>query len=119
MGVARLVERLRMSFPCTTMLSVDFLRSRVSISTSSLAEPCRSGECVPTVTAGIQVDHTADADVDDPEETLILFLELLLVKDLNGQNAFLGDSPSIAISMMFSGAKLGPAMAYMSKLSFQ
>jgi hypothetical protein len=32
MGAARLVERLRMSFPCTTMLSLDFLRSRVSIS---------------------------------------------------------------------------------------
>jgi hypothetical protein len=30
-GAARLVERLTISFPCTTRLSVDFLRSRVSI----------------------------------------------------------------------------------------
>lgn len=30
-GAARLVERLMMSFPCTTRLSVDFFRSRVSI----------------------------------------------------------------------------------------
>jgi hypothetical protein len=32
MGAVRLVERLRISLPCTTMLSLDFLRSRVSIS---------------------------------------------------------------------------------------
>lgn len=30
-GVDRLVERLMISFPCTTRLSVDFLRSLVSI----------------------------------------------------------------------------------------
>ena len=32
MGVVRLVERLRINFPWTTILSFDFLRSRVSIS---------------------------------------------------------------------------------------
>lgn len=30
-GVERLVERLMINLPCTTRLSVDFLRSRVSI----------------------------------------------------------------------------------------
>jgi hypothetical protein len=37
MGVDRLVERLRISLPWTTMLSLDFLRSRVSISGLELA----------------------------------------------------------------------------------
>jgi hypothetical protein len=32
MGAVRFVERLRISFPCTTILSLDFFRSRVSIS---------------------------------------------------------------------------------------
>jgi hypothetical protein len=47
----------------------------------------------PTIAASIEVDHAPDADVDDPEETLVLLLELLLVKNLYGQHAFLGDSP--------------------------
>jgi hypothetical protein len=38
MGAVRLVERLRMSLPWTTMLSFDFLRSRVSISEGLLAD---------------------------------------------------------------------------------
>ena len=31
-GADKFVERLMISFPCTTRLSLDFLRSRVSIS---------------------------------------------------------------------------------------
>ena len=37
MGWLKLVERLRMSLPCTTMLSLDFFRSRVSISASDVS----------------------------------------------------------------------------------
>jgi hypothetical protein len=46
-----------------------------------------------TVAARVQVDHRADADVDDAEEALVLLLELLLVKDLDGENALLVDLP--------------------------
>lgn len=37
MGAVRFVERLRMSFPWTTMLSFDFFRSRVSISVADVS----------------------------------------------------------------------------------
>jgi hypothetical protein len=46
-----------------------------------------------TVAARVQVDYRADADVDDAEEALILLLELLLVKDLDREDALLVDLP--------------------------
>jgi hypothetical protein len=39
------------------------------------------------VCAHVQVNDIADTDVDDTEEALVLLLELLLVEDLNCQNA--------------------------------
>ena len=93
MGALRLVDRLRMSLPWTTMLSLDFLRSRVSISAGLLAR-VDAPERVPTITASVQVDNGADADVDDAEEALVLLLELLLVEDLHRQHALFVDPPA-------------------------
>lgn len=47
-----------------------------------------------TITTHLKIDHISDADIDDPEETLILLLELLLVEYLNRENAVLIDSPA-------------------------
>ena len=37
-----------------------------------------------TITARVEVNHVADANIDDSKEALILLLEFLLIKDLNG-----------------------------------
>jgi hypothetical protein len=87
-----------MSLPCTTMLSVDFLRSRVSISAVvSVLNTVVLG-IRRTVAARVQVDNRAYADVDDAEKALILLLELLLVEDLDRQHALFVDSPAPCIS---------------------
>lgn len=44
-----------------------------------------------TISFGRQFDDVADADINDTEEALVLFLELLLVKDLNGHDTVLAD----------------------------
>jgi len=36
-----------------------------------------------TISTNVKIKDAADADVDYAQETLILFLELLLVEDLN------------------------------------
>lgn len=100
-GPARLVDRLIISLPCTTRLSVDFLRSRVSISVNH-------GQCLScqywsresrmtelTLLIGREVDDISNSYIDDSQESLILLLELLLVKDLNCQDAVLRNTPSI------------------------
>jgi hypothetical protein len=93
MGSCRLVERLRISLPCTTMLSFDFLRSRVSI--SAYCQCCTSCRSLgPTITTRVQVDYRPYADIYNTEKALVLLLELLLVKDLNRENALLVDSPA-------------------------
>lgn len=45
-GWVRLVDKLRISLPCTTMLSFDFLRSRVSISGDDALVSCPNVCCV-------------------------------------------------------------------------
>ena len=93
-GGPRLVDRLTISLPCTIKLSLDFLRSRVSISR------CLRQYLVPlskatikiryyTITAYIQIHDGTDSHVDHAEESLILFFELFLIKDLYGQDALL------------------------------
>lgn len=70
------------------MLSLDFFRSRVSISANILApwfERRDTGKA--TITARIKIYNRPYAHIYDTEETLVLLLELLLVKDLNRQNA--------------------------------
>jgi hypothetical protein len=70
-----------------------------------------------TITTGVQVDDTANTDVDNTEETLILLLELLLVKDLNGEDALFVGSPAGSRQLSKHVAEKGSS--YMSKLSFQ
>jgi hypothetical protein len=95
MGEERLVERLRISFPCTIMLSFDFLRSRVSISAGNSQREfeLRFSTGRVTVSTSIQVHDVAYSDIDDAEKPLILLLEFLLIKYLYGQNAIFGDFP--------------------------
>jgi hypothetical protein len=69
-----------------------------------------------TIAASVQVDNGPYADIDDAEEALVLLLELLLVEDLDRQNALFGDSPAPALAT--SGGEYR-GMTYMSKLSFQ
>jgi hypothetical protein len=74
----------------------------------------------PTIPAGIEVYYRPYADIDDAQEALVLLLELLLVKDLNRQNALFVDFPVSCVSvMMRRRARPRPRAAYMSKLSFQ
>lgn len=77
----------------------------------------------PTIAPRVEVYHRPDADIDDTQEALVLLLELLLVKDLNRQDAFLVHFPSPCVSVIrehmrrFESGRRG--VTYMSKLSFQ
>lgn len=51
-----------------------------------------------TITAGIEIDDIADSDIDNAEKALVLLLELLLVEDLDGEDAVFCDSPVGAVS---------------------
>ena len=74
----------------------------------------------PTIAPRVEVYYRPDADIDDAQEALVLLLELLLVKDLNRQNALLVHFPVSSVSvMMRRHARPRPRAAYMSKLSFQ
>jgi len=53
----------------------------------------KSCETKLTITTDFQVYDTANTDVDDTKKTLVLLLELLLVKDLNRQYTFVTRSP--------------------------
>lgn len=100
MGACRFVERLRISLPWTTMLSLDFFKSRVSISeNTSASRSCERDTEKGTIAPRIEVNHRAYADVYDAEEPLVLLLELLLVKDLNGEDALLVHAPAACISV--------------------
>ena len=109
-GVERFVERLRMSFPCTARLSVDFFKSRVSIWSmfghQSQQMVLRLGWCVnvlwPTISIGCQLNNVADTNIDHPKESLILLLELPLVEHLHGENAVFIDlaAESLAATLL-------------------
>ena len=82
------------------MLSLDFFRSRVSISAHVLVPWIRSkGTGKGTITPRIEVYNRPYADVYDAEETLVLLLELLLVKDLNRKDALFVHPPEVCISI--------------------
>jgi hypothetical protein len=51
----------------------------------------RRKKCWLTIATSIEVDDIAYPDVDHAQEALILLLELLLVKDLYGEDALFGD----------------------------
>ena len=61
--------------------------------------PCADDDSgqLPTITTCVKIDNIANADIDDSKEALVLLLELLLVKDLNGENAVLSGSPSLVL----------------------
>lgn len=76
-----------------------------------------------TITTHLKIDHISDADIDDPEETLILLLELLLVEYLNRENAVLVDSPAPnpPLTPLFShrSSSMEVTITYKSNGSFQ
>ena len=47
-----------------------------------------------TISAGVHVNDTANADIDHTQEALVLLLELLLVEDLNCEYALFGNAPA-------------------------
>lgn len=74
-----------------------------------------------TISTGIKIDDAPYAHVDDAEKTLVLLLELLLVKYLYGEHAILGHPPgpvSVVVQMQECIAP-STGVTYMSKLSFQ
>lgn len=87
-GARRLVDRLRMSLPFTTRLSFDFRRSRVSISAIKVSMSNAASSDVRTISADVQVKNATNAYIHHSKEALVLFLKLLLVKDLNCQYTF-------------------------------
>jgi hypothetical protein len=46
-----------------------------------------------TITTHGKINDISDPNIDDTKEALVLLFELLLVKDLDRQNAILVDSP--------------------------
>lgn len=66
-GVSRFVDRLIISLPCTTRLSVDFLRSRVSISVNHQGQQrlIKQAQSSLTILAGREVNQIPHADVDN------------------------------------------------------
>ena len=80
------------SFPCTTRLSFDFFKSKVSISETTewhsygQSESERDNMRIRTMTSEIKVKDIADTDVDYTKETLVASLEFTLVKDLDGNH---------------------------------
>lgn len=86
-----------------------------------------------TVCIGAYVGHqVAHADIDDTKETLVLLLELFLVKDLDGEDAALVGSTAERCQCIVrhrwakkrrarqaAGPQSRRDVAYKSKLSFQ
>jgi hypothetical protein len=78
---------------------------------------------LPTISTSIQVNNAPHPDVHYTQETLVLLLEFLLVKDLHGENALFRDFPGRLSAYPFGGSRgvgvIDGGRAYMSKLSFQ
>lgn len=72
-----------------------------------------------TISTNVQIKHAADAHVDHSKETLVLFLELLLVKDLNCEYTFISCAPVTFVSVLLRRIMSVRCRTYMSKLSFQ
>lgn len=89
-GALRLVERFNISLPLTTRLSLDLRKSRVSISARDI-RTCTTTTTMSarTIAASVKVDDAADAEIDDSQKALILFLELFLIEYLDGEDALI------------------------------
>lgn len=64
-----------------------------------ISESCQRRSCcfhstAHTITAGVKINNAANSNIDDTQEALVLFLELLLVEDLDREDALLGH-PSV------------------------
>ena len=70
-----------------------------------------------TIGANLKIYNGAYADVDDSKKSLILFLELLLVKNLYGQSTVFIGFPREPIRK-YSPSNQG-CFSHISKLSFQ
>lgn len=78
------------------------------------------GDGMPTIASSVQVDDAPYAHVDDAQKALILFLELLLVKDLYGEHTILGHPPASMLALLPPRCSyVGMQRTHMSKLSFQ
>lgn len=64
-----------------------------------------------TIAPSIQVDDAPNAHIDDAQKALVLLLELLLVKDLNGQHAVLGNPPGEVLAGSRGDARVRRARA--------
>jgi hypothetical protein len=66
-GVSRFVDRLMISLPCTTKLSVDFLRSRVSISVNQRGQRrlVKQAQLSLTILARREIDQISNSDIYD------------------------------------------------------
>ena len=73
-----------------------------------------------TITASVQIDNAANAHIDHTKKALVPLLELLLVEDLDGQYALLGDPPTFS-SVIAPACCIATCLllTHMSKLSFQ
>jgi hypothetical protein len=93
-GADKFVDKFMISLPCTTRLSFDFFRSRVSISVGTLVGSTRNCKIeFRTIFAIWKFHHISDSDVYYSQEALILLLELLLIKHLNCEYTVLGCTP--------------------------
>ena len=53
-----------------------------------------------TISTDIKIYDIADPNVDDTEEALVLFLELFLIENLNGENAVLCRFPGSMLGLL-------------------
>lgn len=73
------------------------------------------------ITIGVwsKLYHIANANIDNTQEALVLLLELLLVKDLNRQDAVLIYFAVVRVSYEARSSISEVGVAHKSKLSFQ
>lgn len=63
-----------------------------------------------------EINHISNPDIYDTQEPLVLLLELLLIKYLNREDAFLGRTPGLLLASFPTDITI---RTYKSKLSFQ
>ena len=118
-GASKFVEMLIISLPCTTKLSVDFLRSRVIITVNHIQSVCSipiPDTSLLTILSGRKIDDISNSNIDDAQEALVLLLELLLVEYLDRQYTFFRGTPK-TISVFILPRQSG--FPHKSKCSFQ
>lgn len=69
-----------------------------------------------TITAGVEINHAANAHIDNAQEALILLLELLLVEDLDRKNALLGHTPVCPSARFHTATESGEGVLHIKAL---